>query len=342
MGQIMAIGGREELYVFRLSEYLTTQTSLPFQIQAFYDYEKLIQYMERNKVSVLLLEEALFEPEKNKLKADQIILLSDQDPQIHFLQSQKEGDEKEEYPKIWKYQSAKTIAKQILSICTQTKGNLSIPKIRTRNVRLLGIYSPIGRCLQTSFSLVLGQLLSRSKKTLYINLEPYSGFQSLFGKRHERNMSDILYFYKKRHERFYFQLNSCIESFGKLDYIPPARSYIDLLSVDEESWIGFLEAIIAQTDYEYIILDLSDYVRGLIDILNSCDYIYTITKEDGIAKAKIEQYEQMLTFTNHEDLLQRIKKCNLPVFKELQKQLEELPYSELATYVQKLIEEDGL
>lgn len=342
MGQIMAIGGSEELYVFRLSEYLTTQTSLPFQIQAFYDFEKLIQYMKGNKVSVLLLEEALFDPNSDDIKADQTILLSDEAPQLSYSQSNSNEDENEEYPKIWKYQSANEIAKQILAICTQVKGNLSIPKIRTRNVHLIGIYSPIGRCLQTSFSLVLGQLLSRNKKTLYINLEPYSGFQSLLGKRHERNMSDILYFYKKRYERFYFQLNSCIENFGKLDYIPPARSYIDLLSVDEEAWIGFLETIIAQTDYEYILLDLSDYVRGLMDILNSCDYIYTITKEDGFAKAKLEQYEQMLSFTNHEELLKRTKKCKLPIYKQLPKQVEELSYSDLAVYVQKLIEEDGL
>ncbi|MBE5872029.1 MAG: hypothetical protein E7294_12355 [Lachnospiraceae bacterium] len=342
MRQVMAVCDCEKQYAFRLAEYMNRQKSLPFEVMAFDDLQKLETYLQTQEIMVLLIEEGLFFAAKTELTIPQIVLLKSG-------QNEKEMDtvcEKMDYqvhPVIYKYQSAKIISRQLLEICMESSQIRLLPTLQTNSDKtLIAVYSPVGRCLQTSFSIVLGQLLAKDRKCLYINMEPYSGFHSLFGKQYEQGMSDLLYYLSKGNERFLLKLKGMAESIGQLDYIPPACSFLDLMDISIEIWQLFIETLVEQTDYDVILFDLSDHIRGLFEILSACDHIYTIIKKDGIAMAKLDQYEQILSYTNHEAILDKTKKCQIPVFKELPRQLERLPYSELAEYVRQLIREDGL
>ncbi|MDQ9824849.1 hypothetical protein RFZ44_16190, partial [Acinetobacter sp. 163] len=57
-----------------------------------------------------------------------------------------------------------------------------------KTTEILGVYSPVGRCLKTSFALALGQILARERAVLYLNLEEYSGFEELIGKGFAHNL----------------------------------------------------------------------------------------------------------------------------------------------------------
>lgn len=342
MRQILIICDEEEQYAFRMAEYLNNQGLLPFEVMAFDDMDKLELFLDSNPAAVLLIDTAMYGKRSKELRAGEVILLTTENTGAVPDNMAAEASDYMALPTITKYQSAAVIAKQILEICIAGTGTF-LPKVKSMKTgKLIGIYSPIGRCLQTSFSLVLGQLLAQKKKCLYINLEPYSGFHSLFGKNYEHNMTDLFYFLQKGSERFIYRLKSTVEQIGKLDYIPPAESFLDLMDVDVEMWMQFVEAVTVQTDYEIIIFDLSDYIRGLFDILSACDHIYTIVKKDGMAMAKLDQYEQILSYTSHETILNKTKKCQIPIFKELPEQIEKLPYSDLAVYTKSLIQEDGL
>lgn len=343
MRQILIICDEEEHYVFRMAEYLNNQGLLPFEVMAFNDLTKLEQFLDSNRAAVLLINSTMYEQRSKELKAGGIILLDAGEVSGSRAGSMvAETSDYSAFPVISKYQSAAVIARQILEICTSGTG-AALPIIRSvRSSKLIGIYSPVGRCLQTSFSLVLGQLLAQKKKCLYINLEPYSGFHTLFGKSYRHSMTDLLYFLQKDTERFIYKLKSTVEQIGRLDYVPPAESFLDLMDVDVKTWTRLIELLTVRTDYEVVLLDLSDYIRGLFEILSVCDNIYTIVKKDGMAMAKLDQYEQILSYTSHETILDKTKKCHIPVFKELPKQIEKLPYSDLAVYVKALIEEDGL
>ena len=86
-----------------------------------------------------------------------------------------------------------------------------------------------------------------------------------------------------------------------------------------------------------MILDLSDYLNDLFDILLVCDKIYTITKEDGMALAKMQQYEQLISCMQKEEILGRTRKVALPKFEEIPSRLEELAFSQLAEYIREEI-----
>ena len=92
--------------------------------------------------------------------------------------------------------------------------------------------------------------------------------------------------------------------------------------------------------YEYIILDLDDGINGLFDLLKQCYKIYTITKDDNFAIAKMNQYEQMLKLEELEEIADKTVKCKFPVFHRLPTDLELMTHGELAEYVRSIIEED--
>ena len=52
-------------------------------------------------------------------------------------------------------------------------------RLSVRAVSYTHLYSPVHRCLQSSFALTLGQLLSEKHPTLYLNFEHYIGISEL-------------------------------------------------------------------------------------------------------------------------------------------------------------------
>ena len=60
--------------------------------------------------------------------------------------------------------------------------------------KVLGVYSPVGRCLKTSFALTMGKLLAQEERVLYLNLEEFSGLSVLMKEEYKSDLSDLLYF----------------------------------------------------------------------------------------------------------------------------------------------------
>ena len=103
-----------------------------------------------------------------------------------------------------------------------------------------------------------------------------------------------------------------------------------------------LQTIEKVTDYEYCILDLSEHMDGVLEVLRQCDYVFTITREDGFAAAKMAQYEALLKSTQYEDIFMKTRRCRLPVFRELPGNLSMLTHGELALSVGGILREEGI
>lgn len=61
----------------------------------------------------------------------------------------------------------------------------------------------------------------KNKKVLYLNFEPYSGFEYIMQKKFVYDMMDILYFLQEDAEKFRCRLESMVEMTGNLYYLPP-------------------------------------------------------------------------------------------------------------------------
>ena len=328
MNYVLAVCDSETEYAYQLVDYFSNKKGFPFRIQLFTSAATLKEYSVHHPISLALIAQKDFSEEIKAYPIEHVVVLGED-----------MGEEIKNIKVLYKYQSSEQIITELLDWIVE-EGILGRTTVGSKELKLVGVYSPVGRCLKTSFSFVLGQLLSKKHKVLYLNMESYSGLGKLLQKEFKSDMSELIYYLQNSKEKFVYRLGSMTRRAGELDILPPFDSFLDFISVSQEEWIQLISEIEKGSDYEYLILDLSDAVQGLFDILRLCDVIYTLSREDGFSMAKIEQYEEVLKKSNYEDIWKKTKHCTIPQIKNLPQGLMQLTYTELAEFVRERIEED--
>lgn len=328
MNHVLAVCDSEVAYAYQLADYLSNKKGFPFQVQLFTSVDTLTEYSSKQPLEVALISEKDYVEDLKEFPIDHLLILGEGEKRIG-----------EDIKTFHKYQSSERLTKELLDWIAR-KGILGRAVEEGTGLKVVGIYSPVGKCLKTSFSFVLGQLLSKKYKVLYLNMESYSGLGQLLQKDFSSDMSELIYYLQNSKDKFAYRMGSMVEQAGGLDFLPPFDSFLDFISVSKEEWIQLIREIEKGSDYEYLILDLSDGVQGLFDILRLCDVVYTLSREDGFAMAKIAQYEEILKKSNYEDIWKKTKNYTIPTIKNLPCGLLQLTYTELAEYARECIEED--
>lgn len=328
MHHILAVCDKDEAYASKLVNYINLRGGFPFAARYFSSVEKMVNFSVQQKIEVVLVSEELYKATEEKVQADMLILLREQEIQPGT-----------DIQMVWKYQSAGALMKQVLDILSR-EGGVHSHITRKKRLKVVAFYSPVKRVLQTSFALTFGQLLAKRARTLYLNLEACSGLDRMSGCQFTKDLSDLLYYLQNGKNGLSYYLHSVVEKINDLELLPPMRCQLDLISITSREWKQLLYEIEVCTEYEYLLLDLSDSIQGLYEIMRNCDRIYTITAEDGFAMAKIDQYERMLKQSRYEDILEKTEKCSFPQISYLPRQLERLTASELATEAKTFLKED--
>lgn len=330
--KIMAICDTEEGYAFRMAEYMLEKVRLPYTLHLFTAASELEKFAGREKIEILLIAESALRLIKQEYVRQQVAQM--------FVLQEGEDEKQENLCYISKYQSPERVVQIILESVTDLADWNTEDVAKETATKMIGIYSPVKRCLQTSFAVSLGQILAKEHKVLYLNLEMYSGFGRLLNREFTADIMDAMYYFQSAREKLALRLPTMIQNIGGLDYIPPVQYSQGLEEVTGRQWLEFCKDVAAIGQYEYIILDLNEGLNGLFELLKNCCKIYTITREDRFAEAKIDQYEQILKFNGMEEIAQKTVKCRFPVFRELPADLEMMTHGELASYVRSIIKED--
>ena len=331
--KIFAICDMEEAYALRMAEYMLEKMRLPYALHLFTKVDELEKFMEQEEIEILLIAESALELLREEYVRQQVV-------QMFVLQENDMREDELPASCISKFQSPeKIISLLIESVEGLADWHRSGTQTETE-VKLIGIYSPVKRCLQTSFALTMGQMLAREHRVLYFNFESYSGFGQLLGREFLADVTDVMYYFRCDKEKLALHLPTIIQNVNGLDYIPPMQSQTELWETDGRQWLELCRNIAQIGQYEYIILDLDDGMSGLFDLLRECYKIYTITRDDSFAVAKLNQYEQILKFYELEEIADKTVKCRFPIFKEVPVNLELMTHGELAGYVKAIIRED--
>ena len=323
---VMAVYDTDEEYVMRLMNYFNETQPVDMELQGFTDLEYLKDYTRDNALDVLLVQDSELCDDIEEMKIGKIMVLSE---------GEYETSDSKGHKTIYKYQSTDNIVREVMCYYAD-EPEVRIGVLNKTQSRLIGVYSPIKRSLKTSFALCLGQLLSHTQKVLYIDLEDFHGFNSLFHQNFMADISDLLFYVQQQRKNFPYKLASIVQKLGTLDFIPPAISPEDLKTLDSDIWISFLNEVL-DCNYEYVILDIGDGIRNIERILNACETIYTPVRQDYISQAKLEQYETWLRIMECEDVMEKTEKLEFPFFSDLDGSPESLENSMLGDYVRKLI-----
>lgn len=325
---VMVLCDTEEEYARLMTEFLRRHKDLPWELHTYTSVEELLERERYCPVAMLVVAESTYTEEMQRLQPGRTVVLNESGV-LRW----------KELPCVDKYQQAEEVLRYLLAVYMEI-AEVQLPRLRTDSpVVFIGNYSPVRRSMQTSFALTMSQLLAQEHRTLYLNFEHYAGIAELLPDTQTFDLADLLYFLNAEQDKFRLRMRTMLRHKGNLDYIPPMKSGQNLLTVTAAEWLGLLSKIEELEEYEYVILDLSESMQGLFDILRLCRHIFTLTREDRVARSKLLQYEQILSLYEYEDLLDKTKRVSLSHIRRLPEELEQYTKGDLADLVKELLKE---
>ena len=346
--QRILICDSENLYGERLLEYLQQNLLFPCDVELYTSAARLQQLGKPELASLVIMSEREFSDEI--LKAGWIRRQAGtvcdhrckESAGTELLVLNETGDYLgTDVRNISKYQSMDTICTVVSQMALGDEGAVPGMIRHGTGMQLIGFYSPISRCLQTTTALTFGQFLARKHKVLYLNYETYSGLEELLHQSFGGSVADLLYYNECAREKLPTQLGLLTRRLNGLDYIPPMKSFIELHAIKAEQWLSLFQTLEQMTEYEYVLLDLTEMVEGLFTILRKCSQILTIVREDVFSLSKINAYEEILQEMGYADIAAKTDKWNLPIFQELPAAMDNMTHGEMAEYVRRQMEELG-
>lgn len=323
---VLAFFDGDEEYASQMTEYMMRQKSLPWSVHAYTELQPLIE--QEKGVDILLVAESVYCEELKELQPARLVVLNEsgiiRDRNLRYIN---------------KYQQADQVIREILAVYLEIATQV-LPKLGMEgNSIFIGFFSPVRRCYQTTFALTMAQLLAAKHRTLYLNFEYFAGDQELVADMQTRDLSDLLYFLNAETDKFAVRMQSMVKQIGTLDYVPPMKCGQNLLGITTKEWVQFFKRLQDIGEYEFIVMDLSECMQGLFDILRICHRVYTVTSEDRAGTEKLLQYEKILEQYSYEDILNKTIRCQIPRFRHLPVGLEYYTRGEMAEFAKVQIAE---
>lgn len=327
MNHILVVCDEEQDYAAKLVDYLNLKESFPFDVRCFSESGKLLEFEKHQTVELILCSENV------------AIELEELSHVKKILLQEKRNEYFSEWDKIWKYQSCEEIIHQLMVILSQS--DLEFNHLaRKKKLRTIGFYSPVKRCLQTTMALSLGELIGKRAKTLYINLESCCVLSEILNLSFPKDLSDVIYDMQTSLKGDEFYLASVTKKYHDLYLLPSMSNQNDLITVPGKIWLELLKKIENETDYEYLVLDLSDGVQGLYEILRQCNLVYELSTENKVSKSKVGQYHLYLEKSGYDDVIKNIKACQIPFYRDFPESFEKLRTTEFGKYVKSLVKDE--
>ena len=308
---IIAVCDNEANYCFRLDEYLRRNLKLPFRIVDFTNEEDLKAFDEQQKrqTIALVVSQSVYE-KVGDAGFDRLLVLEEPSKDGSYKMIEK-ADDDVEIRSTPKFQSMDRIMQKLMDFCMDKPDTLSTKQRQDEKLTIYGIYSPVKRCGQTTFARTLGEILGRSSRTLYMNLEPFAtdlGIHTAPG----QNLQDLLYHFENDRQRLSLYLEKVCVKQGNLDIVPPATSFFTLKGIDKEEWTHLIQEIEKTGLYKYLVLDLSEIADGFTNILSMCDRIFTIRRSDNQSLGKLETYGKTIRLSGNGHILDKSMVFDFP------------------------------
>lgn len=325
--KILVLCDTEEEYAQLMTDFLQKQKDLPWVLRTYTNVQELLK-AGLEAVTLLVVAESAYTDAFQELVPERLVVLNESGLMRW-----------ENLCYVDKYQKAEDVLRYLLEKYMEIADS-PLPRLqKSCKTVFIGNYSPVRRSMQTSMALTLSQLLAAEHATLYLNFEHYAGLPELVPDKQTYDIADLLYFLGTDLEKFRLRMQTMIKHIGRLDYVPPMKSGQNLLTVTAAEWLGFFQKIEELGEYEYVVLDLSESMQGLFQILRLCRRVFTVTREDRIAQSKLLQYEQLLSLCECEDVLEKTKRFSLSHIRRLPEELEQFTKGDLGKLARGLLKD---
>ncbi|MDO4620620.1 MAG: hypothetical protein Q4B09_08380 [Lachnospiraceae bacterium] len=346
---VLAVLDSEAGYAVSFMEYINRQNKAPFEVRAFTDPEQLRIFLLQHRAAIVLVSEKDCKEEIREWTGGSVMVLTEQ------RRGRKPNS-------VFKYQAASEVMRDVMRLYgaeEESRSDASYVReepgsgFLKRRVRIIGVFSPIGRCMKTAFAMALGQCLAAKKPTVLLNMESCPAYEEIMHTEYETDLGEAIYHIRNEERHPASRILPLMQSIGDMDYLPPFRSMRELCAVSEEEWEQLIGVLEHASTYESIVLDLGEIPLMMPGLLQLCDVIYMPVRQDYTAKAKIRSFlERPLQEDGKDSAVQigdvieeRLRRLTLsddvlPLSGD--RWFESLPYSRLGRYAEECIMRDQL
>ena len=192
---------------------------------------------------------------------------------------------------LYRYQSGREIERLFLEQVGFHEKEREI--YGSREGKLVGIYSPTGRCGKTAFSIALALLLSQKKSVFYWSLDGICGWPGLFGKN-GNELAEVLYYFRQKKSVF-DSFSERKKTVDRLDIMPAVKDPLYIREMTEEDVGDLTGELVTACGYEWAVLDIGTEFSCPEKILTRCAYVYIPISSDPISRNKTERFYKLLS-----------------------------------------------
>ena len=363
----------EGSYAVNFMDYVSRRRTAPFEVHAFTNLDRLEDYLKKRRAEVLLISEKDLDDRVPELVIPNVIILTERPVseygasgltefgRRHMTEETGDGpgaSSNSKYPgsrengarwrKIYKYQAVSVLMRLVMDICLEADSEAIFDEdgiVFKKGMRTIGVFSPIGRTMKTSFAAALGQCLARRRPTLFMSLDACTGFSTLMHTEYDRNLSDAIYYIRQGETHVSEKILPMIREIGQMSYLPPFSRAQELYSVTAEEWSTLIAHIRQESGFEALVLDLGEIPLIHPSLLEECDRIYMPVRSDPQARSKLSEFGQVMKEAALEPVGARIRRMklapgNMP--ESMDRWFETLPYSGLGKAAEECIARDHL
>ena len=293
----LVIGDYDEEYNTRLVSYLNANQNQFFITRSFSNEEILKQYIKEHSVDILLISPKFLEKDIPTNQVKSVVILSDG----------KIPNYLRDYKTVYKYHPANNLITEIINYYAK-QNNEEIISSNKEMAKIIGVFSPLGRCGKTVFSLVLAEKLAKYKNVIYINLEPFANLDSYINIKSSLGLTDLLYYVRQEHANLALKFESIKENCMGFDFIAPIKCYLDFFDMHEKDWDSFFELIKNKLRYDYAIINFGNHIdSNTLHNLTLCDLIYTIEVPEKTAISQLNNWRETLELLKKDELIKKTK-----------------------------------
>lgn len=274
-------------YINHFVSYFENYQDSLLRIIGFSEKIPLLEFMNQNNIALLLTNEDKLEDISIDFDRERIILFTEE-ADIKSINGIKV---------LYKFQQMENIIRYIINLYAEiTSEKRDVIKIKKGEpTKVIGIYSPVKRCGKTALSMELAEQLTKRGKVLMMNMEEYSALRKNSEEDNVYDLADLLYFYLQNSWSFELKLKVVLQRLRGFDYIPPVRNGNELRNITIEQWKGLITKIAEVSDYKVIVLDLSDIISNILQLLYMCDCVIVPFMSDEISCEKMKNFQQDLS-----------------------------------------------
>lgn len=327
-GNVCVIYDPDERYAKRLMGIINDDKDIPYKARMFTRKEEFNKYIAGNDTDVLMVNEECYTYEIQKKSNNNVIVLCEEENEARRINDRK----KEGHTGVCKYQPAYQLLGTISKKHTETEQNE-----KEKSFKCIGVYG-FNSSLRVMLALVISAAFSRKGKTLFINLDEFSGIERIMGSDESRNLSDALYMFKQAGMQYTDGIRRSIHFTDMFDYIPAVVSADDISYAGDMLLSQFIDAAAYNGQYMYVVINISEGITRPWKLMEKCDVTYIADSGEYIEGCRFDNLKRYLIENDMEQVADSIMRINLKTKEDVDVNfLQRIMYTEAYGCVSELI-----